>query len=292
MRYRWLYNLATLTLVTYFLVTAGLKLWEARLWEVSVPEPEVDVAAQAPSQPTPTVSSLERYAVIAERNLFGTSSKQEEKAALEAVLADIPLAKKGLGLKLVGTVVSTEPQENLAIIENQRAREQEAYHEGERVGQALVKRILRNNVIINTGSGNEVLAMEPEENDRGAQVSRHPYGRPPGAPAPELGGSSTLEREEVEASLADLNQVMQQVRIRPFMEGDQPGGFQVSRIDPGSIFAKMGLKDGDVIKSVNGELISNPEDAIEFYNTLMEGGTVALEIKRGGRTRELQIEID
>jgi hypothetical protein len=68
-------------------------------------------------------------------------------------------------------------------------------------------------------------------------------------------GPINLEREELESSLADLNQLMRKVRIRPHVEGNRPGGFLVSNIKPGSLFAKMGLRNGDVIHD-EGKLLA------------------------------------
>jgi general secretion pathway protein C len=92
--------------------------------------------------------------------------------------------------------------------------------------------------------------------------------------------------------MADLNELMQQVRIRPFMEGRNPAGFLVSNIKPGSLFSKMGLRNGDVIQGVNGESITTPDQAIELYESLMEGGAIDLDIKRGRRTQKLQYAVE
>ncbi len=76
------------------------------------------------------------------------------------------------------------------------------------------------------------------------------------------------------------------------MEGKQPAGFLVSNIKPGSLFSKLGLRNGDVIKGINGETISSPDQAIELYESLMEGGEVDVEIKRGRRSQNLRYEIE
>jgi general secretion pathway protein C len=196
----------------------------------------------------------------------------------------------------VGTVFTGVPAESLAFIEDLSARKQETYREGDRVKQVLVKRILRQSVVINTGKQDEILTMEePEEGPAkpGApgptaryQPSRPPAARPPGS------SSTSLPREDVEASLSDLNQLMQQVRVRPYMEANKPAGFQVTDIKPGSIFAKMGLRNGDVIQKINDEGISSPEQAIELYQSLMEGGGIALEIKRGQKSETINYEVE
>jgi len=111
-------------------------------------------------------------------------------------------------------------------------------------------------------------------------------------PAANTGGTVRLQRDEIESSLTDLNQLMQQARVRPYMEGKEPAGFVVSNIKPGSLFARMGLRNGDIIKGVNDEVITSPDQAIELYESLVAGGEIALEIKRGRRERELHYEVE
>ena len=82
------------------------------------------------------------------------------------------------------------------------------------------------------------------------------------------------------------------MQIQPFNEGTDPGGFKIGKVKPGSIFAKMGLRTGDIIKGVNGEAITSAEQANDFYNSLLDGGNITLEVKRSGRTQKLQVEVE
>lgn len=246
-------------------------------------------AVKLSEKPAAAARPLEDYAIITERNLFGgTSQGLAEASREEIVLDDMPVALKSLGLKLVGTVVANKPEESSAIIEDQSTRKQEVYQEGDRVKQALIKRILRHNVVINTGRRDEVLTMVPEES---TGKTRAPERATRTRRRPAAGSTIRLDREELESQMANLNELMQQVRIRPFMEGRRPAGFLVSNIKPGSLFSKMGLRNGDVIQGVNGETITTPDQAIELYESLMEGGEIALEIKRGRRKQNLRYEI-
>lgn len=287
MKYRWLYNLLVIGLVTYFGVSAGLNLWKTRL---KVDLESSSTTVKAPIKKPAEAPSLDSYNIIAERNLFGSSKEEPSSAPEDVSLEGIPLAKKSQGLKLVGTVVAVEPEENLAFIETRRSRRQEAYREGDRVDDALIKRILRNNVIINSGEQDEVLTMEPEENSQEPPPPRPAVRRQ--QPAARPGGTIRLDRNEIESSLTDLNDLMQQARVRPYLEGKEPAGFVVSNIKPGSIFARMGLRNGDIIKGINEQTITGPDQAIDLYESLVEGGEIALEIKRGRRDQELRYEIE
>ncbi|MFP3870669.1 MAG: type II secretion system protein GspC [Syntrophobacteria bacterium] len=286
MKYRWICDILVLSLIVYFAVSATTRVLDARLSVNPAAEP---VPVETKATRSCKVRPLEDYAIIAKRNLFGGVSQEQSSPPPEEVDLDgIPQAVKSLGLKLVGTVVAAEPVDNFAIIEDIGTRTQQIYHEGDRLKQTLVKRILRHNVIINTGERDEVLTMEQEEN------AEQPAARVPNVPprpSPGARSSMRLEREELESSLEDLNELMQQVRIRPFMEGNRPGGFLVSNIRPGSLFARMGLRNGDVVKGINDQSITSPEQAVELYRSLREGGAVALEVKRGRRRHHLHYEI-
>jgi type II secretory pathway component PulC len=101
-----------------------------------------------------------------------------------------------------------------------------------------------------------------------------------------------LEQEEVTSALADTDKLMEEMQIQPFKEGTDPGGFKIGKVKPGSIFAKMGLRTGDVVTGVNNEAITGVEQAEDLYSSLLEGGDIALEVKRGGRTQKLQLAIE
>ena len=286
-KHRWVADILVLSLIIYF----GVSAFMAVLGNKLAPTPVTDESAIKLSKgPAAEVKPLDDYAIITERSLFGGTSKGSMGAPPEQdALDDMPVAVKSLGLKLVGTVVGNKRDDSSAIIEDLSTRKQEAYREGDRIKQTLIKRILRHNVIINTGTRDEVLTMEPEDStgksaapERKAQASRRPT----------ASSSIRLKRDDLEAQMANLNDLMQQVRIRPFMEGKQPAGFLVSNIKPGSLFSKMGLRNGDVIKGINGETITTPDQAIELYESLMEGGEIALEIKRGRRQQNLRYEVE
>jgi general secretion pathway protein C len=285
-KHRWVADILVLSLIIYFGVDAFMTVLNSRL----APTPAMqEQAVKLSEKPAAAARPLGDYAIITERNLFGgTSQGLAEASPEEIVLDDMPVALKSLGLKLVGTVVANKPEESSAIIEDQSTRKQEVYQEGDRVKQALIKRILRHNVVINTGRRDEVLTMVPEES---TGKTRAPERATRTRRRPAAGSTIRLDREELESQMANLNELMQQVRIRPFMEGRRPAGFLVSNIKPGSLFSKMGLRNGDVIQGVNGETITTPDQAIELYESLMEGGEIALEIKRGRRKQNLRYEI-
>jgi type II secretory pathway component PulC len=57
------------------------------------------------------------------------------------------------------------------------------------------------------------------------------------------------------------------------------------------VLAKMGLRNGVVITEVNGETITGPDQAVMFFQTLKEGGDIAIKYRRRRRTMQLNLSI-
>lgn len=110
------------------------------------------------------------------------------------------------------------------------------------------------------------------------------------------GRSITLERREVEASLANIGDLKQELNIEPYTRNNQPAGFTISSIPPQSILRKMGLKNGSAIMGINDEAFTGPEQAAYFFQTLAEGGEMTVKVVKGRgvrrRTRFMHLNIE
>ena len=102
--------------------------------------------------------------MVWDRNLFAVSRPAEQAARREKIAVDkIALAGTDVGLKLIGTAVANDPKLNYAIIDVASTRDQGIFREKDRVGKAVIKVILRNNVIIETEDGRRMRLTIDEE---------------------------------------------------------------------------------------------------------------------------------
>lgn len=226
--------------------------------------------------------------IVSERDPSGTFEGKGSASREAIFLEKMSLAARDLGLALVGTVVADDPRKSVAIVDNRSSGKQELYREGDRVGEVLIKKILRNKIIVDTGGGDVVLTIGYEESLATSPAPREVTR----SEEPETSASTArLDREEAESVAPGPSQFMQQIRIRSHFQEGQPGGFLIYRIDPNSVFAEMGLQNGDVITAVNGEPITTTQEASDFYDALEESGEVVLEVKRGEETKEIRVEI-
>jgi type II secretion system protein C len=286
-------SLLVLGLVGYFCVSAALELLRAGR------EPLIDpqsAPAEAVSKAETTVLPLEDYNIIYERNLFGGSQGQVSVPQEEVSAEDVPAADESLGLKLVGTVAGDDSATSFAFIDNIKTRKQELYHEGDKAGDVLIKKILRNKIIVDAGRGEELLALELEETGKKIDFSRPPQPAVRNRRTTSREKSTRFDRAEVEASLQNVDQVIQELNISPYTRAGKPYGFRIGKLPRDSILIKMGLRSGDLITGVNDQSITGPEQASEFLQTLKQGGDVTITVRKGRgvrmRSRLIHLKIE
>jgi general secretion pathway protein C len=91
--------------------------------------------------------------------------------------------------------------------------------------------------------------------------------------------------------VGNINQFMTQARIKPHFVTGRPGGFSISEIVPGGLFEKIGLRNQDVIKKVNGQPVNKPEEIFQAYSQLIRDSNIELEIERNHQSEVLRYEI-
>ncbi len=76
-------------------------------------------------------------------------------------------------------------------------------------------------------------------------------------------------------------------QIQPVYRGGVVNGFRVLQVQPGSIYAMLGVQNGDIIMDVNGQIVDNPQKALSFFDQLGPGQDVGVKVNRFGRHRTI-----
>ncbi len=72
-------------------------------------------------------------------------------------------------------------------------------------------------------------------------------------------------------------------RYEPSAFRDKPNGFRVFDIKPGSLAARIGLQNGDVIRTVDSKLVNTEEDLVNAYRRLGSGNYASIVLQRKGQ---------
>jgi general secretion pathway protein C len=266
-------NIVALSLVIYIGVDTFYRVVSSELKGVNTKE---IVTEQLPNVEESKRSPLSSFKVITGRNLFGSLDKVS-KDVNEEETEDLELTS--LKIALLGTVTGND-QNAFAVIEETGKRKQGLYKIGDSVQNATVKKILREKVVLTVGTKDEILTMEE------SAASRRDKGRGP-SKSTARGSTITVNRKDIQNSLKDINKLMSEVRIRPHFKDGESDGLSVSRIKGGSVFSKLGLRNGDIVQKINGEPINSPDEVLALYEKLKSGSRVSLEVTRKGEPKTM-----
>ena len=291
-RYFTIANVLLITAGVYLCVNVFYTFVTARLdYGISA---EVAKTGSSSSPVEPSHPPLTDYMAITKRNIFNSSTQEQEAAPVVDKKLDLEKLKQtDLKLKLWGTVTGKN-EGTYAVIEDSKAREQNLYRAGDSIQNAVVKLILREKVVLTVGDNDEILAME-ENIGRGGSSrtgrrdsSRTSAKKLPVSRAPR---KIKLRSSQIEKAMENLGELMEQATLRPHIEDGQSAGISITGIKPNAIFRKMRLRNGDIITGVNGSAIGSVEDAVKVVEQLSSGSDIQLQIKRRGREQSLDYSI-
>ena len=202
-----------------------------------------------------------------------------------------------LRVKLLGTLVSEGmPEWSVASIQDVVTLKTNTYMIGDRVQGAEIMEIERLRVIVINNNRREFIDSTPGDASgipppiAAAPVisARGMDSGPPPSVALLNGVKQITEndyeipRAEIDKTLANLNDVAMQARIVPAFKDGVAQGFKLFSIRPDSIYSKIGIQNGDVIKRINGFDLNSPEKALEIYSKLKESSRIDIEVERNG----------
>lgn len=230
---------------------------------------------------------------ILRRNIFDSSKVGLEQGEGEVVNEDG--RRTDLKVILLATVVAIPDIYSSALIaEDSRDGRSQGYGVGdELLGEATIYRIEQKRVLIRRNDGTiEFIDMES-----GATVSEAPSGR--SEPEDEDSGVSkegdnkfVVERSLVDQALSNPEALAKQVRVVPHKGADgEIDGYRLSGIRRGSIFEKLGIKNGDIVHSVNGKGLTSTSNALDAYNSLQNERSFSFEITRRSKRQSMEYEV-
>jgi general secretion pathway protein C len=251
----------------------------------------------APGDPEArSIRPFSEYQVIVSQNPFGGAAAVQEAALPEEeLLQDVPVADSGR-LSLLGTITSTRADERVAVVLDRGSGQEGIYREGESVGGALIRKIMRFRVLVSVNGADKVLVMDFLENGGTGGPDREPVASagPSRRLSPGSGdqGPVTVSRKDVEFAMSNINTVLKGAAIEPVVQDGEVRGFRLDNIRPGSMFAKLRLRNGDVVQGVNGAPLTSPDEFLGLLTDIMTSSSFDITVKRGSGSREMSYVVE
>ncbi len=197
-----------------------------------------------------------------------------------------------LPLKLVGTIIHGARHLSVATVQIS-GKDIQAVMEGEEVeGMAKIREIQRFKVIFRNLRSRKLEYIEIKDEGK-LKMGIASNGAPKEPEAEQT--NFTFQRSEINKYLENLPRVLQDAKAVPYVapgSGGEVSGFKIVAMKSGSIYEKLGLKRGDIIKGVNGEPVDTPQKAMELYQALKSADDIQLEVTRGGSSTTLNYRLE
>jgi general secretion pathway protein C len=236
------------------------------------PEESASIAPPPASAANAPRKSVNVQAIV-DAHLFGV---QQAATAQDASTAP----QTQMNLVLAGTWAAEDPSKGFAFI-GESANAARMYGVGKSVRQGTVLHaVYADRVILDTSGKLEAL-MLPRLSSANltAQLSRPP-------PTPPTNQFTENLRRMAETNPSAFAEI---VRPQPvFANGVQRG----YRVYPGrnrQQFAKLGLQPGDLVLSINGTPLDDPQRGMEIFNTMGASDRVTVTVERNGQPQELSL---
>lgn len=306
-KYSWVLSLLAIAVCASFLGRAAASVMAATILSGDGPSVARRVADKVPSSEPERSKDIE---YILRRNIFCstcapitlTPDKVEE--AVSGPVDNNPV-RSGLNLSLLATMVAPgDPMWSMAIIrDNQDDRKPvNIYRRGDTlpVGGARLAQVVDGRAYLLVGRRVEYLEQgnAPPPPPPAAVVSAEPM--PGDATGLEKdidkgvrcsGSNCEVDRSLIDKILANTTALATSARFVPSIKDGKPNGFKLYAIRPGSVFAKIGLQNADLIKGINGLDMSTPDRALEAYTKLKSASHLTVNVERRGENVTLDYQI-
>jgi len=177
------------------------------------------------------------------------------------------------GLTLKGTLF-TQSLSPLAIIEDARSGQIVMYELGDDVDGLKIVRIKRGEIILNSSDGEFTLTLpsggisqpvtDMINDEKWYNVIKQ-------------GNVITTDRETISGAISRVRDIMRDVKIGPYSADGKKLGIAITRLNEKGILKEIGIKQGDIIETINGLTLNSPYQIFNAYRKLK--GKDQLEVK-------------
>ncbi len=204
-----------------------------------------------------------------------------------------------LGIMIMGAIVQKDSADNVALIKESSGKVKAVKREYVLLDKYKVTNVTGRYIELITRDGKEYLVYQ--DKFAGEFSSKTQSSGPLAHGTEETYREDGFERVKGKITMSgsyrdklinqDLSKVLMQATAEPYHEGGVIVGFRLSQIDEGSIYAKAGLVNGDIVTAINGTDLTNVAGAITLLKSLKGTDHVELDLKRDGTIQKFSVEV-
>lgn len=230
--------------------------------------------------------SSQDYTEIVERNPFDQSGQTAGSGQWSSTARYSSISEE-LGLALSGTI-SGNPEVARAIIKDLQTGVPDLYKIDETVAGARVESIEEDTVVLVIHGQRTVLKLNMVNSDinNSAQFSSDQTSdKILEAAKTEL--LTNKANPNVQTKTGRVEALLNNAVIEPYFADGQAEGLQITGLENISIAKDIGIKNRDVIRSVNGHILTNKQKAYQVLKKAATQTAIDIELLRDNKTKKL-----
>jgi general secretion pathway protein C len=274
-------------------VNAALRVLVAPDGEGPAPVERAGAAEEAPvvvvQAPAAELDKRAYIDGILSRNLFDSSAIGQASSS-----ADGPTTLADLNVKLIGTMVAIPASYSAALIaEDQENAQPLVYGVGDMIEDAEIVAIEAEQVTVRRGDGStQILSMTEVTAPTARPTATATEGEEEGGVRQVAENSYEIDRELVDRYLTDLDSISRMGRAIPHRGADgEVDGYRLSGIRRRSIGDQIGIKNGDIVHTVNGQPLTSMQGAMAAYQSMSSQSRFTFEVTRRGQRMTLSYDV-
>jgi len=211
--------------------------------------------------------------VLASSHPFGRAAARSPATETRVVVSNLAMTLTGVAMRASGGCA-------LIVVQGQP---ESAFCAGDEISPGVrLDSVQRDRIVIIRGGAREAVLMKDAEGTPGVAS----------APVP----MQPIVQSSGDRQIVDRRQLQQQLGRPEFLGQavivpNPGGGFLVREMQPGSLYEKLGLRPGDVIRTVNGQPVSSMDDVMRLYQQFGSAERVQVDVQRGGRSESLYYDM-
>jgi type II secretion system protein C len=215
--------------------------------------------------------SSDDYTEIVERNPFDWSGQTAGSGQWTST-ARYSSVSEELGLALSGTI-SGNPEVARAIIKDLQTGVPDMYKIDETVAGARVESIEEDTVVLVSDGRRTLLKLNIVDSDINNNT--------------QYSSIQTSDKMRKAAKTGHVETLLNNAVIEPYFADGQAEGLQITGLENISIAKDIGLKNKDVIRSVNGHILTNKQKAYQVLKKAASQPAIDIELLRDNKTKKL-----
>jgi general secretion pathway protein C len=260
--------------------------------------PAITAATKKPTQPELRKSPTE----VAERNVFCSSCKPAPPPGPADREPEKPSASMDDAELLATLVAEKDDTWSMAAIRWKNTTATRFVAKGTKFDDVEI--VLVESARVHFKKSGQAGVLELIPNGKSATVPKTATPPPPGPPGDPWQKSIAsgirqtgpnkyeIDRSVVNEFVSNAAMAGKDAAIFPHTGKDgKPDGFRLGRVMPSGVFARLGLRTGDVINAINNTQITSPDKVLELYTQLPGASHMTIGVSRYGKPTTLDYTI-